>query len=105
MVNQYMRGILVNTETLALDLIDGVGPGGHYLEEEHTMQHFREVWYSQLFDRTNYDEWLKQGARRFKERLSEQTRKLMALETESLPTEIVKELDRMEKQWRDESGP
>lgn len=104
MVNQFMRGILVNPETLALDLIDRVGPGGHYLEEEHTMHHFRDVWYSQLFDRTNYDEWFKKGARRFKERLREQTRKLMDLKIASLPPEIVNEMDRMEKQWHIESG-
>jgi trimethylamine--corrinoid protein Co-methyltransferase len=104
MVNQYMRGIPVNSETLAVDLIDRVGPGGHYLEQEHTVQHFRDVWYSVLFDRSNYNDWFKKGARRFKERLREQTRKLMDLETASLPKEIVEELDCMEKQWGDESG-
>ena len=104
MVNQYMRGIPVTSEALAVDLIDRIGPGGHYLEEEHTRRHFRDVWYSELFDRTNYDEWFKNGARRFKERLSEKTRKLMDLNSQPLPTKIVKEMDRMEKQWRDESG-
>lgn len=103
MVNHYIRGILVNSETLALDLIDRVGPGGHYLEEEHTMRHFRDVWYSQLFDRTNYDEWLNHGARHFTERLSEKTRKMMDQTTEPLPTEIIKEMDRMEKQWHRDS--
>jgi trimethylamine--corrinoid protein Co-methyltransferase len=104
MVNQYMGGISVNSETLAVDLIDRVGPGGHYLEQEHTVQHFRDIWYSELFDRANFDDWFKKGARRFKERLSEQTSKLMDLKTASLPAEILKELDRMEKQWHDESG-
>ncbi len=104
MVNQYMRGILVNDETLALDLIDRVGPGGHYLEEEHTMRHFRDVWYSDLFDRTNYDAWLKEGAMHFTERLREKTRKLMDLNTEPLPTEIIKEMDRMAKHWHRDSG-
>jgi trimethylamine--corrinoid protein Co-methyltransferase len=104
MVNQYMRGIPVTSEALAVDLIDRVGPGGHYLQEEHTMRHFRDIWYSELFDRANYDEWFKKGARRFKERLSEQTRKLMDLNSQPLPTEIVKELDCMEKQWHRESG-
>jgi trimethylamine--corrinoid protein Co-methyltransferase len=68
------------------------------------MRHFRDIWYSELFDRANYDEWFKKGARRFKERLSEQTRKLMDLNSQPLPTEIVKELDCMEKQWHRESG-
>jgi len=104
MVNQYMRGILVNDETLALDLIDRVGPGGHYLEEEHTMRHFRDIWYSDLFDRTNYDTWLKQGSIPFTERLREKTRKLMDINTEPLPTEIIKEMDRMAKHWYRDSG-
>ena len=104
MVNHYMRGIAVNAETLALDVIDQVGPGGHYLEEEHTMQHFREVCYSSLFDRSNYEEWRKQGAIHFSERLREKTRKLMDHHAEPLPAEIIRELERMEKQWHKESG-
>ena len=43
MVSQYMRGIPVSDTTLAVDLIDHVGPGGHYLQEEHTLNHFRQV--------------------------------------------------------------
>ena len=104
MVNQYMRGILVNDETLALDLIDRVGPSGHYLEEAHTMRHFRDVWYSQLFDRTTYDTWREQGAVQFVERLQEKTRKLMDIDTEPLPAEVMKELDRMENKWYKDSG-
>ena len=104
MVNQYMRGILVNDETLALDLIDRVGPGGHFLEEAHTMRHFRDVWYSQLFDRTNFDTWCQEGSIHFAERLREKTRKLMDIDTEPLPAEVMKEMDRMEIKWYKDSG-
>ena len=31
----------VNTETLALDVIQNVGPGGHYLGQKHTRKHMR----------------------------------------------------------------
>lgn len=103
MVNQYMRGIPVNDETLALDVIDRVGPCGHYLTEEHTMHHFRDVWYSDLFDRSNYDKGSEQGSIRFAERLQEKTRKLMDHPADPLPSEIIREMERMEKQWRKES--
>ncbi len=103
MVNQYMRGIPVNADTLALDVIDRVGPGGHYLEEEHTMRHFRNVWYSDLFDRSNFDKWREQGSICFTERLREKTRKLMDHHAEPLPAEIIREMDHMEKQWHKES--
>ena len=99
MVNQYTRGLPVSDETLAIDLIDRVGPGGHYLQEEHTLRHFRDVWYSRLFDRTIHAQWLEQGAKRFEERLREQTRKVMEHEPAPLPPEVVKELDQMAKHW------
>jgi trimethylamine--corrinoid protein Co-methyltransferase len=31
----------VNTETLAVDVIDSVGPGGHFLAQKHTRKHMR----------------------------------------------------------------
>jgi trimethylamine--corrinoid protein Co-methyltransferase len=99
MVNQYMRGMPVNDETLALDLIDRVGPGGHYLQEAHTLQHFRDVWYSKLFDRSIHAQWVDQGAKRFEERLREQTQKVMEHEPAPLAPEIQQELERMAQHW------
>ena len=100
MVNQYVKGMPVNEETLALDVIDQVGPGGHYLQEEHTLEHFREVWYSRLFDRTIQAQWLAKGAHRFEDRLREQTKKAMEHDVVPLPAEVVEELDRMAKHWK-----
>jgi trimethylamine--corrinoid protein Co-methyltransferase len=98
-VNQYMKGLPVTEETLAVDLIDRVGPGGHYLQEDHTMKHFREVRYSKLFDRTVYDQWKEMGGKRFEDRLRELTQEAMAHQPTPLPEEVVKELDRMQAQW------
>jgi len=47
MVKQYLRGLPVSDETLALNVIGAVGPGGAFLTQGHTLRHFREVWYSQ----------------------------------------------------------
>jgi trimethylamine--corrinoid protein Co-methyltransferase len=41
MAMRVVRGIEVNDETLALDAIDEVGPGGHYLTAKHTLRHMR----------------------------------------------------------------
>lgn len=100
MVKQTMRGIDVDEETLALEIIHRVGPGGHYVEEEHTLTHFREVWYSHLFDRTVYDVWLQRGGRRFEERLREQTLQVMEHQPRQLPEEIARELDQMADHWQ-----
>ena len=62
-INQFMNGLPVNQETLAIGVIDRVGPGGHYLQEDRTMKHFREVRYSKLFERTVYDQRKEAGAK------------------------------------------
>lgn len=100
MTKQFTRGIKVDEETLAVDIIHNVGPGGHFMQEEHTLKFFREVWYSNLFDRSNYESWLEQGGRRFQERLREQTLLKMEHKAQPLPKEVTKELDKLAKHWQ-----
>ena len=38
---QFVSGIIVDEDRLAVDAIKRVGPGGHYLEDPHTMRHLR----------------------------------------------------------------
>ncbi|MBN2041073.1 MAG: trimethylamine methyltransferase family protein [Spirochaetes bacterium] len=57
----FMKETEINDETLALDLIDEVGPDGQYLDTDHTLKHFRERWYPDLFDRNNYNGWKVKG--------------------------------------------
>jgi trimethylamine--corrinoid protein Co-methyltransferase len=51
------RGIEVSDETLALDAIRDVGPGGNYLAHRHTKKHMRSLWQPTLFDRRPYGTW------------------------------------------------
>ncbi len=60
-VQKLAGGIDVNQETLALDTIKKVGPGGTYLAERHTRQHMKEIWRPTVFDRTPYEVWLRNG--------------------------------------------
>jgi trimethylamine--corrinoid protein Co-methyltransferase len=57
-VHKMMQGIAVNEETLALDTIRKVGPGGQYLTQAHTRDHMRELWVSKLMDRRPYSHWI-----------------------------------------------
>jgi len=61
LVRKMMEGILVDDETLALDVIDAVGPGGNFLKQKHTRQHMRELWMPQFMDRRSYEAWEEQG--------------------------------------------
>ncbi|MBU1344756.1 MAG: trimethylamine methyltransferase family protein [Proteobacteria bacterium] len=99
-VKHYMEGIPVTRETMALDIIDKVGPGGHYLQEKHTMDHFRKIKYSELFERQVHDNWKSQGAMTLEQRLQKLTLEKMNHRPKVLPEKIIKELDRMQTAWK-----
>ncbi len=63
MIGRFLRGIEVNDETMALDLIDEVGPiPGHYLGKAHTRKWWKKEQYEPKYaDRLTYPEWLKAG--------------------------------------------
>jgi len=57
-LKRIMKGFEVNKETLAFEVIERVGIGGHFLEDEHTLRHFKEeLWFPSLFDRNRWELW------------------------------------------------
>jgi len=73
-----MAPVEISDETLALDLIDEVGPDGQFLDTEHTMAHFRKRWYPGVFERGNYDQWQAAGGKSLGERAAERVEELLA---------------------------
>lgn len=64
MIRRVLDGITVSDETLAIDVIRQVGPGGDFLSQDHTVHYFRkELYFPKLFRRTTIDEWTASGAR------------------------------------------
>ncbi len=61
LVKRFMQGVEVTEETLALEVIDRVGPGGHFLEEDHTFRHFRQNWLPTVLDRKSREDWEADG--------------------------------------------
>ena len=80
MAMHAVRGIEVNDDTLALDVINQVGPGGHYLMEEHTMRYMRtELYYpSAVFDRQGRERWEETGGTDAWMRAKEIARRILA---------------------------
>lgn len=56
-VRRTLAGIEVNDETLALDTIKAVGPGGNFLSQKHTRAHMREIFVPEYLDRRPYNVW------------------------------------------------
>ncbi len=62
MTDNIMKGIEVSDDTLMLDEIDKVGPGGQFLDTKQTLSRFRDFWYPGLLDRSIRSTWLGRGA-------------------------------------------
>ncbi|MFH2102146.1 MAG: trimethylamine methyltransferase family protein [Chloroflexota bacterium] len=56
-IHKMMQGIEVNDETLALETIAAVGPGGNFLSQKHTLKHMRDLFLPRFMDRRPYNEW------------------------------------------------
>ncbi len=77
LVKRIMRGVELTEETVPLNVIDQVGPGGHFLGEPHTLEHFRQNWMPELFDRSPRDEWEKDGALTLGDRAADRVRHIL----------------------------
>jgi trimethylamine--corrinoid protein Co-methyltransferase len=88
-LEHFVRGVEVNDETLAVDLIDEIGPDGQYLDSEHTLAHFRERWYPTIIDRNNYDSWQAKGGKTLSQRAAERVESILAEhKPEPLPKDV-----------------
>ena len=67
-VKRFMEGVEITRESMAVDVIDRVGPMGHYLGDDHTYAHFRENWVPELFDRSTFADWRAEGGMSLRER-------------------------------------
>ena len=72
MAKHIARGISVNTETLAADVIRDGKQQGDFLQHDHTLKHFRrEMYFPKILDRRNYTGWYRAGAKGLDARLTE----------------------------------
>lgn len=57
-IRRVLRGFDVNDDTLAVDVIDEVGPGGSFLATHHTVRHMRtELWQPRVWTGDAYQAW------------------------------------------------
>jgi len=76
-IGRMARGIEVNDETLALDVVHRVGIGKDYLGQRHTMEHFRtEHFVPVVTDRTSFDTWTAKGSKGLLTRAQEEVRRI-----------------------------
>ncbi|MDP4161295.1 MAG: trimethylamine methyltransferase family protein, partial [Bacillota bacterium] len=79
------RGTRIDEETMAVDVIDDVGPGGNYVAHPHTFEHFRqEIWTPKQFNRSNWDPWEEQGSKTVEDNAKALAKEIVASHTPEL---------------------
>ena len=69
MIKHFIKGIEINSETLALEVIEKVGPGGNFFAEEHTFKNFKKhMYFPELLNRQAYDRWKEAGSTTYAQR-------------------------------------
>jgi trimethylamine--corrinoid protein Co-methyltransferase len=89
-----LKGITVDAEHLALEVIDQVGPGGNFMTTEHTMQHLRSEYFqgNGVTDRKNREQWEEDGSQDARDRAREIVKTILSCKEKSY---IPKEIDRL----------
>jgi trimethylamine--corrinoid protein Co-methyltransferase len=106
MAKHFIRGIEVNRETLAREVIDKVGPGGHFLDQEHTYNHFKNaLWVPRLMTRSAYADWQEQGAKDMATRIQEKLEDILKNhDAPALPAKTLSALESIRQRGEKELG-
>ena len=97
-VKRIARGMEVNPETLAVDVVHAVGPGGNYLAEEHTVRHFRnEIWApGSVWTREVWDGWESSRQTTMGDRAGAEVQRILdTYQPEPMDEALAREIDRI----------
>lgn len=94
MNRRLLGGIEVSRETLGLDAVAEVGPGGHFLAHAHTHRHVREQFRPTLLNRYSRRKWEEQGGLDLRERARRKALALLAAhQAKPLPENVAVKLE------------
>jgi trimethylamine:corrinoid methyltransferase-like protein len=96
MVKRIKKAYAVTADTLALDVIKAVGPGGHFLDQDHTFEYFRSEFYQPMIsNRDNFDTWHAAGSKQILETANKKVKQILAdYSPPDLPADADKNLKR-----------
>ncbi len=96
-VRRFLRGIPVDTAAIGMEVIRDVGPGGNYLMQRQTLNHFREeCWRPALFSRVGRDAWTKQGSVDLRDKVHEKVIDLLDNHSPApLPEAVTEQMQRI----------
>ena len=97
---KVLKGIIVDSEHLALEVINAVGPGGNFMTAPHTMAHLHTEYFrgNSVTDQKGREKWTKDGSPDARKRACGIVRKILGGEERAY---IDPEIDRAIRQKYD----
>ncbi|MBE9507874.1 MAG: trimethylamine methyltransferase family protein, partial [Chloroflexi bacterium] len=94
-VKRIIRGFDISREKIGVEVIQKAGPGGSFLSQRHTANHFRqELWQPQFSNRDTPKTWMGKGSKSYEETVAQKA--LDILETyqpEPLPEDVRRKIN------------
>jgi trimethylamine--corrinoid protein Co-methyltransferase len=79
MIHRMLQGIAVTDSHLGIDVMEKVGPGGHFLNQSHTLKNFQKEHYiPTLCDRDSHETWVQKGCSGMLDGAKQMVRKILA---------------------------
>jgi len=103
MAFRAMKGVKVNDDTIAVDLIGNIGPGQHYLGQKHTMTHLIDEQYiPKIANRQSYEDWQRDGSKDLWQSAKEEVKRILSTHKpltlpEGCETELLQIIKHVEK--------
>ena len=106
MMAEFLRPIEVNEDTLGLDAIREVGPGGHFFGAAHTLARYETAFYAPILsDWRNFESWQEAGSPDATQRANQLYKQVLtAYEEPPLDPAVAEELDAFVARRKEEGG-
>jgi trimethylamine--corrinoid protein Co-methyltransferase len=106
MFAELFQPVPATADEIGIEAVAEVGPGGHFFAAAHTMQRYRDAFYTPLVsDWRNYGAWAEAGAKSATERASQLWQDaLAAFQPPAMDPAVSEALDAFVERRRSEGG-
>ncbi len=96
-LKRIVKGVSVDENSLALDIMKEVGHGGSFLSSKHTRENFRkEIWIPHLMERRGWPQWERDGKKDIEQRARERAKEILnSHQPERIAPEIEAKIDQI----------
>lgn len=97
MIIHMLKPLQFTTESIPMDVMDRVGPGGSFLKDPHTRKNYKNnLWFPQFLDRRVVERWMQDGAEDLKKVLNKKALQIFEQhKSDPLPDNMLQQIHKI----------